>query len=275
MISARFKKIVTFEGAGVHTGSNCLIALHHAIGGQSGLVSFVRDGRCIAASPSFIQRSRARATVLDNGILTVSTVEHLLFALQFFKGEWRVELTASEIPIMDGSALPFASALMQSGIPPRAVFFDVPVKLEIIDGASHAIIRPCAPNASPIYTVDLVFPSPMGSMSCSVVPMLPEIIRQLSPARTFVLEAEIDYLKSVGLIKGGSLDCALVIGKNGPINTEGMRFPNEPARHKMLDFLGDMSLLGALPRAHIHIQRPGHHINHVIIEHLTPFVGSL
>ena len=105
-------------------------------------------------------------------------------------------------------------------------------------------------------------------MSCSGTPASPDFPLALAPARTFALESEVPMLHEKGLGLGGSLECALVFGDKGPLNNTGMRFPNEPARHKMLDFIGDMALLESLPWAHIRLFRPGHKLNYEIIKAL-------
>ena len=91
----------------------------------------------------------------------------------------------------------------------------------------------------------------------------------IAPARTFVLQKDIEKIKKAGFAKGGSLENALVIGKRGPLNLEGARYPDEPARHKLVDAVGDFLTLGGLPFAGVELTRPGHHLLHKLVARLA------
>ena len=225
----------------------------------------------MAAVPGHLYANSQRATVLASDRFTVHTVEHLLFATLLWGHHWVVEMDGPEIPILDGSALPFVEAMKTQVTANDLSFFRVPHVLDIRAGDAFAKITPCTANDVPRYSVQLVYQAEPGNMACTVSPVHRQEIADLAPARTFALASEVGKMKSQGLARGGTLDCALVIGKHGPLNPEGMRLPDEPARHKMLDLFGDLALLGALPWAHIQIVHPGHRLNHAIVRQLSAY----
>jgi UDP-3-O-[3-hydroxymyristoyl] N-acetylglucosamine deacetylase len=135
---------------------------------------------------------------------------------------------------------------------------------------SVAVLSLCEPEEEPVYTVILDYVHPgMGDLTFTFRPFADDFAAQVAPARTFALEEEVPDLFRQGLAAGGGLHNALVIGREGPLNPGGMRFLNEPARHKMLDLLGDLALLGALPHAHLRIEKPGHGIHHALVRSIA------
>jgi UDP-3-O-[3-hydroxymyristoyl] N-acetylglucosamine deacetylase len=183
-----------------------------------------------------------------------------------------IHVNSAEIPIMDGSALPFISAFKSAGYKIKPQFINIKKGFKIKHGRSSAAITPVLPDQQPVYTVHLEYSNPhIGPLKYSYRPDSDNFITEVAPARTFALEIEIASMQQKGLASGGTLDNALVIGTDGPLNPGGMRFINEPARHKMLDLIGDLSLLGGLPWADINVTRPGHAINAMIIKKISAY----
>lgn len=256
-----------FEGIGIHTGKHTHIVVE--VCPESNQVEFITPQGTIVVSPRVLSNKCNRSSDLICDSASVQTVEHLLFALCVFSWGAKIFVDGPEIPIMDGSALPFILAFQKKSPPPNMRFFELPNSVEVTVGKSVAQITPCAKDASPRYTVQLQFEhSGIGQMQHSFGPSEMDPIGELAPARTFALESEVQLLLQQQKGLGGSLANALVIGDNGPLNPEGMRFPDEPARHKLVDLIGDLSLLGALPFAHIFIKRPGHKLNHALVKSL-------
>lgn len=252
---------VTLAGLGLHTGRYAEVRLRPAPP-RHGFV-FVRvdlEGQPIVPARPELVADTARATTLANGETSVQTVEHLVAAL-FGMGvsDARIEVSGPEIPILDGSAAPFTEAVDRAGTtthgasPPRPAL-EAPIWIPAGDSFVAAI-----PSAELRFSCGIVFEgSPIGEQWHSFVPRAGRFQDELAPARTFARLSEVNALRERGLIAGGSLDVALVCDEtkwlNGPL-----RFPNEPARHKLVDFMGDLGLLGDdLPCAHYVAFRAGH-----------------
>lgn len=242
---------------------------------QEARVVFVLHNTRIPATPHAISPDKNWATRLRSGSIRIDTVEHLLFALSISFNTALVELDAPEIPIVDGSALPFIDAFADSRDADARRFFHVPLPIRITEGKSTAQLVPCIDGESPCYTVQLDYPPPICQMSFQIFPESVDFENEIAPARTFALAEDVCRLQAQGLARGGTLNNALVFDDHGPLNPEGLRFSDEPARHKMLDLIGDLSLLGALPLAHIHILRPGHALNHRIVQALANSTQSI
>ena len=172
----------------------------------------------------------------------------------------RIEVGGGELPAVDGSAAPFCALIDAAGI----VEHDGVVKplmvtepIEFGDGKG-GLVR-LEPSEDPRYAVTLEYPNHpyIGTQTAAVA--LPDYLAQIAPARTFGFLSEIDYLRAHGLALGASFDNALVLGDDGYANER--RFDNEMARHKILDLIGDLALLGRPIVAVISAVKPGHHLN--------------
>jgi UDP-3-O-[3-hydroxymyristoyl] N-acetylglucosamine deacetylase len=263
------------EGTGLHTGRASRVVVEMGLP-DSGVV-FLSDEEVIPASPEFVSASHQRATALEGKHHTVSTVEHLLAALLAFgETDVRVSVEGPEIPILDGSALPFAQALKEMGADPHPCFVAISEQVVTSYENSTAQILPIGPEGEPFIHLIVDFERPeLKPQEFTYYPLRDSFLSCVAPARTFAFEADVKKILQAGLGKGGSLDCALIIGHNGPLNPEGMRFENEPARHKLLDAMGDLFLLGGLPFAEIHLEKPGHQLLHELTRqakpHCSPF----
>ncbi len=208
------------------------------------------------------------STELIQGAAQVRTVEHLLAALAGMGVDnARIELDGPEVPLLDGSAKEWVNAIEQAGLEaqpePRAIWaIQEPIWVREGDAFVAAL-----PSSELRFTYGINFDLPaIGTQwhSCSpgvdATKLAPIFAADIAPARTFGLAHQLESLRAKGLIKGGSLDNALVCGPDGWLNPP-LRFLNEPVRHKLLDLVGDLSLLGNFPCAHFLAYKASHHLH--------------
>jgi UDP-3-O-[3-hydroxymyristoyl] N-acetylglucosamine deacetylase len=261
----------SIEGIGIHTGCHSRATVEPNEPGTG--IIFVRDETRIQAIPSSISSSHKMATSLVGpGGTQVQTVEHLLAALAAF-GESNVQVTVSgpELPILDGSAKPWADALATNGSTQKPRFFFLKEKTSVAIGDSFAHMIPLKEGDTPSLEATIDFNSnELEKQTFTFHPIEDSFFTEIAPARTFALESQVSGILDAGLARGGSLDCALVIGQSGPLNPDGQRFTNEPVRHKILDAIGDLFLLGALPWAECHFHKPGHALLHKLVHSVSP-----
>jgi len=210
------------------------------------------------------------ATTIGQEGVKVSTVEHLMAA---FAGvgvdNAEVELDAPEVPIMDGSSEPFNALLKNAGIqvqekPKKFVIVKHPVT--VVDGDRQATLLPSS-DFKLSYTID--FRHPLISNQFYLIQISNgNFEREISRARTFGFLREYETLKARGFARGGSLENAVVVGESGVLNEGGLRFADEFVRHKILDSIGDLWLLGAQVIGHFIGYKSGHTLNHKLIHKL-------
>lgn len=208
------------------------------------------------------------ATVLGTNGAIVSTVEHLMAS---FAGlgidNALVELDDYEIPIMDGSARVFTQLIEAAGVLEQAApkhFFIVKKQIEVIDNDKSVCVVP-----EPCFkiTCQIDFDHPLiGKQELTFDRARNNFEKEISRARTFGFIKDLELLKKFSLGKGGSLDNAIIIDKDRILNEEGLRYPDEFVRHKLLDSLGDFSLLGMPIKGHIIAHKSGHTLNHLFIQ---------
>lgn len=254
---------VSIQGNALHTGENVTLTLRPAPAG-SGIVFRRID---LSGSPELRPRvdlitDLVRATTIQSGHAKIHTVEHVLSALAGCGIDNAVvEMNASEPPILDGSARPFVNLILQ-GEPVEQdadrEYFELDAPVSVTRGNSSVIALPCDQ-----FKVSCTSADDRGihtqHLSLTVDPDV--YMTQVAAARTFTVYEDIESLLKLGKIKGGSLDCAVVIRGDKIISKEPLRFPDEFVRHKILDIIGDLSLLGLPLKAHIVATRPGHAIN--------------
>ena len=170
-----------------------------------------------------------------------------------------VEVWGPEVPILDGSAAPYVRAFEKAGLarlPETRRVLRVREPVWIASGNAGLIALP-DPEFRITFTLNYPGTS-IGTQHYSVTVNPETFAKELAPARTFCLESEVEELRRNGLIQGGSLANALVFGPNGPLNAEGLRLPDEPVRHKILDLVGDLALLGVPVQGHFISLCAGH-----------------
>jgi UDP-3-O-[3-hydroxymyristoyl] N-acetylglucosamine deacetylase len=265
------QQTVTCSGIGLHTGQAVTIRLHQAAE-DHGIVFLRTD----LARPVAIRAvadhviSTTLSTSLGRGGVTVQTVEHLLAACAGLRiDNLLVEVDGPEVPILDGSAAPFVALLREAGVKSQS-------RLQ----PYMRLIRPIQVGAQEHGVTLLPAPFPKISYSINFPDAVvkrqeyhyhgaeEEFVQQIAPARTFGFLKDVERMRAMGLIKGGSLENAIVIGEEGVMNPEGLRFPDEFVRHKVLDLIGDTALIGCSLVAHMVAASAGHAVNLDLVRHL-------
>lgn len=240
---------------------------------DTGIVFVRTDGGRAREIPARADRvgSTQFATTLGQGELAVGTVEHLLAA---FYGlgidNVRVELDGPEVPIMDGSAASFVFLIRAAGIyEQRALRRVLRVRrpIELRDGLRHVRVEP-ARGLRISYAIDFQHPA-IGRQSLKRLDVREGVFeRELCRARTFGFLHEVQALWRAGLGRGGSLDNTVVLDERRVLNPDGLRMPDEFVRHKALDLLGDLALLGLPLEGHVRVTRGGHALHQKLIQAL-------
>lgn len=257
------------SGIGVHSGRTVHLSVKPAPINHG--IQFVRTDlpnrpRIPARFNKVVDTSLA--TVIGSEGLIVSTIEHLMAA---FSGmaidNALVEVNSYEMPIMDGSAGPFTRMLKLAGVQiqdaPRT-YFVINKPLELAEENKFVGIYP-APHYRITCSIEFAHPL-IQCQEYSLILTADRFEKQIADARTFGFLQEQEYMKKYGLGQGASLDNVVVIGKDGVLNEGGLRFPDEFVRHKLLDCIGDFSLLGLPILGHIVAKRSGHAFHHAFVE---------
>ncbi|MEM9485599.1 MAG: UDP-3-O-acyl-N-acetylglucosamine deacetylase [Cyanobacteria bacterium P01_F01_bin.116] len=258
---------VTCAGVGLHLGQTTQVnVLPAEVNSGRYFVRTDVGDEVIPATVAAVSQTRL-STQLGASEQQVRTVEHLLAAL------WaagvdnaRIEIDGPELPLMDGSAQDWSSLIqtagtMEQGVPRQQRELAEPVIVR--DGDAYVM---AVPSSELRFSYGIDFPvAAIGNQWHSWSPSTQDFESQVAPARTFAMAHQIEGLRSQGLIKGGSLENALVCDRDGWLNPP-LRFANEPARHKLLDLVGDLSLLGVLPTMHVTAYRASHSL-HVQLAH--------
>jgi UDP-3-O-[3-hydroxymyristoyl] N-acetylglucosamine deacetylase len=260
---------VRCRGIGLHSGREVVMVIHPAPENHG--IKFMRsdlpDNPVIPARFNCVVDTSLATVVGTDGII-VSTVEHLMASLAGLSiDNALVELSAYEIPVMDGSAGPFTDTIMSAGIKnqeaPRHFFhLKKPIVLEEQDRFVGAY-----PDSTFRITCEIDFDHPViMQQTCTIEVTDTAFQCEVSSARTFGFLREVELLKNYGLARGGSLDNAIVVDEDKILNSDGLRFQDEFVRHKLLDCIGDFSLLGMPILAHIVTKKSGHTFNHAFLK---------
>jgi UDP-3-O-[3-hydroxymyristoyl] N-acetylglucosamine deacetylase/3-hydroxyacyl-[acyl-carrier-protein] dehydratase len=283
------QKAVSLAGTGLHTGDTTRVTLHPAPENYG--IRFVRTD--VKGSPEIEADidnvvDLARGTAIGKDGTKINSVEHLMSAFAGLEiDNCRVDVDAQEVPLMDGSALPFVELIQKAGIVEQAaqrefLTIDDYMLAEMKDNITFGIL----PSNTFRATIMIDYNHPALGAQHTTLFALRDYVTDFAPARTFCFLSEIEKLREAGLIKGGRLDNAVVVqdveltadhiayirklfdwkgpidkGNNGFVNDTKLRFPNELARHKMVDMLGDFYLLGKPLLCHIQAARTGHAAN--------------
>ena len=260
-------------GVGVHTGAHTRIAVRPA-GPDTGIV-FVRtdvtdrDNRVPAAGEAVVKTQLG--TVIGNAAgVTVATIEHLMAALSMLGVDnAMVELDGPEMPIMDGSAAPFVELLDRVGLrrqeAPRR-FLEILETVEVVDGDKRATLSPAEDFE---VAFEIAFPSKAIGRQRIDMPMDETAFRDgLADCRTFGFLHEVEALRAMGLARGGSMENAIVIEGDRILNPEGLRRPDEFVRHKALDAIGDLYVLGGPVLGRFEGVLAGHGLNNALVRAL-------
>ncbi len=283
------KSSASVKGIGLHTGRTVNLTFKPAPANHG--VQFKRtdlpDQPVIPADVKYVT-STNRSTTLKNGEAQVSTVEHVLSALMgLHVDNVLLEIDGPEMPIMDGTSMPFVQALLEAGQEEQDAerdYFVITEPISYRDEVTGTELM-ALPADHFEATVMIDFNSQVLVQQFAALHNIDDYVNEIAPCRTFVFVHELEKLLEMGLIKGGDMDNAIVIadrrmeseelenlakklgkpnvtvGSEGVLNTVRLRFPNEPARHKLLDVIGDLSLIGKPIRGKIVATKPGHAAN--------------
>jgi UDP-3-O-[3-hydroxymyristoyl] N-acetylglucosamine deacetylase len=261
-----------FAGVGLHTGQHVRVAIRPAAPDHG--VVFVRtdlsaDNRVPVSGEAVVQTTLG--TVIGNEAgATVSTIEHLMAAMAALGVDNAlVEVDGPEVPIMDGSGLPFVALLDRAGRRRQEasrLHIEVLEPIEVVEGDKRAALIPCE-RFEVAFSID--FPTAAIGRQAVDLEMDEQAFRdELADCRTFGFLHEVEALRRMGLARGGSLENAVVIEGDAILNPEGLRRPDEFVRHKALDAVGDLYVLGRPLLARFEGERAGHAINNAVVRAL-------
>jgi len=263
MYQTTIKKSVELVGIGLHKGSPVKLRLE-PLESNSGIVFYRSDvDVSIPLIPENVVDTKM-ATVIGKDGYVISTIEHLLSAVYAYGiDNLRVIVDADEVPVMDGSSASFCMLLDEAGVQE----LDVPKKIMIIkkdveikEGDKYVKLSP-SPDLN--YDFTIKFPHPVIQEQAYVLKFTKESYKnEIARARTFGFLHEVQYLRSKGLALGGSLENAVVLDEKKILNPEGLRFSDEFVRHKILDAIGDMSLIGMNFLGNYEAMAGSHDLNH-------------
>jgi UDP-3-O-[3-hydroxymyristoyl] N-acetylglucosamine deacetylase len=260
---------VCFSGVGLHSGKTVHLTLKPAPVNYG--IKFVRKD--LPHDPVIPARfncvvDTSLATVIGSEGVIVSTIEHLMACLAGLSiDNARVELDSYEVPVMDGSAGPFTRMIMAAGVREQEAARHFFMLREPIELEQDGKFVGAYPDTTFKITCNIDFEHHLiRKQSCTIEVVDYIFEREVSIARTFGFLHEVEYLKRYGLARGGSLDNAVVIHEKGILNKDGLRFQDEFVRHKLLDCIGDFSLLGMPILGHIVTHKSGHTFNHAFLE---------
>jgi UDP-3-O-[3-hydroxymyristoyl] N-acetylglucosamine deacetylase len=267
------KKTVSATGVGLHNGEKVIMTLKPAPV-DSGIVFCRADlpgAPTIQATPDAVKDTRLCSALEQNGA-RVATVEHLMSALAGLGVDnVRIEVTASEIPIMDGSSGPFIYLLQSAGIVEQNApkkFIKIKKIVEIKEADKWVKFEPYH-GFKMEFTIDFAHPVFDHSGKTVTIDFADNsYIKEISRARTFGFMHEVEYLRANGLARGGSLDNAIVLDEYRVLNADGLRYEDEFAKHKVLDAIGDLYMLGHPILGAFTAYKSGHALNNQLLRAL-------
>ncbi|MES2677634.1 MAG: UDP-3-O-acyl-N-acetylglucosamine deacetylase [Pseudomonadota bacterium] len=265
-------KKVSCNGIGLHSGREVKMSLLPAPD-NSGIIFRridIANNNEILAHYKNVITTNLGTTIANAAGVKVATIEHLMAAIWGCEiDNLIVELNSEEIPIMDGSSASFIFLIECAGVhaqeEPRKII-EILKKVEVIDGDKSLTIEPARE-----FSVNLHINfnhSQLGQQNFDFHSTHTSFKNDISRARTFAFEKDIEKMHQIGLALGGSLKNAVVIGENGIVNTEGLRYKDEFVRHKMLDFIGDIFLSGGYILGHFKGVKAGHGVNNKLLHQL-------
>jgi UDP-3-O-[3-hydroxymyristoyl] N-acetylglucosamine deacetylase len=274
------KSLVRASGVGLHTGQKVRIALRPAPP-DTGIVFRRIDLPSpvdLPARAELVGEARLASTLIKGGV-KIHTVEHLMSALSGMGIDNAfVDLDAPELPIMDGSASPYALLLQQAGLEEQAApkrFLRVRKTVEVREGDKWARLEPYE-GFKLSFSIDFRHPViERSTQSVTVDFAETSYLKEIARARTFGFMQDVEDLKGSGMALGGGLDNAVVLDEAGVLNSEGLRFADEFIRHKLLDAIGDLYLLGAPLLGAFTAHKSGHALNNLLARAALKEPGAL
>lgn len=262
---------VSCSGVGLHSGQPVKLTLRPAPP-NTGIVFVHRNGAEETHLPAAVSNKvpTELCTAISVNGRQVKTIEHLLAALVGMEVDnVYAEVDAGEVPVLDGSASPFVRLIRTAGVitqTRRQSYVKITQPIEIVDGARRVRIEP---SSTPRITYSIHYDHPLiQTQSYTYTCSASAFEQEIATARTFGFLHEVEALWSRGLGKGGTLDNTVVLSEEGVVNQSGLRFPNEFVRHKVLDLIGDIALLGFPFIGHIVAERSGHAMHTRLVEQI-------
>lgn len=263
------KRSVEIIGIGLHKGVPVKMVLE-PLEANTGIIFYRKDeGVTIPLTPEYVVDTKM-ATVIGKNNVVISTIEHLLSAIYAYGiDNLRIVLDNDEVPILDGSSSGYCMLIDEVGIEeqnePKKV---IKVKKEVAVEIGSKIVK-LKPSNHIIYDFSINFDHPViGEQNFRFDYSIEDYKENISRARTFGFLHEVQYLRSVGLALGGSLENAIVLDDQKILNSDGLRYEDEFVRHKILDAIGDMSLLGYTMIGEYQAVAGSHHLNHLLTKKL-------
>ncbi len=262
---------VSCTGVGLHTGKPVTLTIRPAPP-DTGVVFVNRNGHAgasLAASVEHLVPTELCTAISGNGF-QVKTIEHVLAAIAGLNiDNVFVDIDASEAPVMDGSSAPFVRLILSAGVVPqnrRRSFLKITRPLEIVDGSRRIRI---VPSSTPRITYTIQYDHPLiQTQTYAYEHSSSAFESEISGARTFGFLQEVEALWSRGLGRGGNLENTVVLSEDGVLNESGLRFADEFVRHKVLDLIGDFSLLGLPFIGHLIADRSGHALHTRLVKQI-------
>lgn len=279
MFQHTVKAPALFAGVGVHTGAYTRVAVRPAAA-DAGIV-FVRtdvtdrDNR-VRVSAEAVCKTQLGTVIGNAAGVTVSTIEHLMAAFVMLGVDNAVvELDGPEMPIMDGSSLPFLRVLDRAGLreqqAPRR-YIEILETVEVVEGGKRAALKPADGFE---VAFEIRFDSAAIGHQAIDLPMDGQAFRtELADCRTFGFLHEVEALRAMGLARGGSMENAVVIDGDRVLNPEGLRRPDEFVRHKALDAIGDLFVMGLPIQGRFEGVLAGHGLNNALVRALAARPGA-
>jgi UDP-3-O-[3-hydroxymyristoyl] N-acetylglucosamine deacetylase len=268
------KQAISATGVGLHSGERVKLTLLPAAP-DTGIVfrrTDLPESEDVKAEPALVNDTRLSSTLVTATGVRVGTIEHLMSAFAGFGiDNLIVEVTAAEMPIMDGSAAPFIYLLQSAGVVEQTApkrFIRVKQAVEIVEGDKWVKLEPMDGFK---ITLSIEFNHPAFNLAPQKVTIdfaSSSYLDEISRARTFGFMHEVEYMRQHGLGLGGSLDNAIVIDDEYVLNPEGLRFPDEFVRHKILDAIGDLYIIGHPLIAAFSGHKSGHALNNKLLRKL-------
>jgi UDP-3-O-[3-hydroxymyristoyl] N-acetylglucosamine deacetylase len=262
---------VSCSGVGLHSGQPVTLTLRPA-SCNTGITFVQKNGEKETVLPASVTNrvSTELCTAISSNGHQVKTIEHILAALAGLEVDnVLIEVNAGEVPVMDGSAGPFVKLIRSAGIVPqtrRQSYVKITQPIEVVDGSRRVRIEP---SSTPKISYSIQYDHPLiKTQTYTHVCSAASFENDIASARTFGFLHEVQALWSRGLGKGGSLENTVVLSGQGVVNQSGLRFPNEFVRHKILDLIGDVALLGFPFIGHIHAERSGHALHTKLVEQI-------
>ena len=264
---------ISFKGIGLHTGNKVSMTLHPAPVNTGVIFRIIKKQKKIniKAHYSNVKSTQLCTLLSDNtGVHNISTVEHILSALHGLEiDNVYIDLDSNEVPVCDGSSLVFVDLLKKNGVQPQNYFKNFIKIKNIVEVRDNEKIARVSPFDQTLITCSVEYQHKcIGKQSIAII-QTPEIYEtQICSARTFGFLKDVNELKKKGLILGGSLGNAIVLDETKVLNKDGLRFSDEFVRHKVLDFIGDISLAGYKIIGSFFTSHSGHELNLKLIKEI-------